>query len=162
MILYHGSNMAVEKPEIRKNLRALDFGAGFYLTTSRSQAEKWAKTVARWRRGGEPILNVYVFDEYVMEGKELKILLFKKADIDWLDFIVANRKEEAAVGIYDIVAGPVANDTTIRVIDDYMDGICSKETAIERLMPQKLTDQYAFLTKEALSYITFERWEKVK
>lgn len=78
-----------------------------------------------------------------------------------VDFVVANRRE-AAVGLYDIVAGPVANDTTVRVINDYMDGVCSKETAIERLLPQKLADQYAFLTELALSYITFKEWEKVK
>lgn len=45
MKIYHGSNMVVEKPEIRENLRALDFGAGFYLTSSRTQAERWAKIV---------------------------------------------------------------------------------------------------------------------
>lgn len=89
-------------------------------------------------------------------------MFFKKADVEWLDFVVANRREEAAVGLYDIVAGPVANDTTVRVINDYMDGVCSKETAIERLLPQKLADQYAFLTELALSYITFKKWEKVK
>ena len=44
--------MKVEKPEIRKNLRALDFGAGFYLTTSKLQAEKWAKSVAKRRGAG--------------------------------------------------------------------------------------------------------------
>lgn len=162
MMLYHGSNMTVEKPEIRKNLRALDFGAGFYLTTSKLQAEKWAKSVAKRRRDGEPILNIYVFDKNVLEGKKLKIMFFKRADNKWLDFVVANRREEAVVELYDIVAGPVANDTTVRVINDYMDGVCSKETAIERLLPQKLADQYAFLTELALSYITFKKWEKVK
>ena len=40
MKLYHGSNMVVEKTEIREKLRALDFGAGFYLTSSREQAAK--------------------------------------------------------------------------------------------------------------------------
>lgn len=40
MLLYHGSNILVEEPEIRENLRALDFGAGFYLTSSREQAVK--------------------------------------------------------------------------------------------------------------------------
>lgn len=162
MILYHGSNMAVEKPEIRKNLRALDFGSGFYLTTSKLQAEKWAKSVAKRRRVGEPILNIYTFDENTIEEKKLKIMFFKKADIEWLDFVVSNRMEKAAAELYDIVAGPVANDTTVRVINDYMDGSCSKETAIERLLSQKLTDQYAFLTESALSYISFQKWEKIK
>ena len=34
MILYHGSTVLVEKPEIRKGETFLDFGVGFYTTTS--------------------------------------------------------------------------------------------------------------------------------
>ena len=43
MILYHGSNVAVENPIIVKSNRTLDFGNEFYTTTSREQAYKWAK-----------------------------------------------------------------------------------------------------------------------
>lgn len=160
MLLYHGSNIMVEKPEIRKNLRALDFGAGFYLTSSKIQAEKWAKSVTKRRQGGMPILNIYNFNE--KHQKDLQVLTFENADGTWLDFVTANRKEEFIGKCYDIVIGPVANDTTIKVIDDYMDGLCTKETAIERLMPQKLTDQYVFLTKSSLKYLKFERCEEIK
>jgi hypothetical protein len=38
MKLYHGSNMEVARPKILERLRALDFGAGFYLTSSYEQA----------------------------------------------------------------------------------------------------------------------------
>lgn len=38
--LYHGSNVAVDMPKILPNLRALDFGCGFYLTSSYAQAER--------------------------------------------------------------------------------------------------------------------------
>ena len=34
MILYHGSTVPVEKPEIRISESFLDFGTGFYTTTS--------------------------------------------------------------------------------------------------------------------------------
>jgi hypothetical protein len=34
MILYHGSNMIVEKPEVNAGRRALDFGVGFYFKGS--------------------------------------------------------------------------------------------------------------------------------
>lgn len=33
MILYHGSNIAVEKPNLSKARRNLDFGRGFYVTS---------------------------------------------------------------------------------------------------------------------------------
>lgn len=159
MELYHGSNIIVECPEIRPRLRALDFGAGFYATTSRKQAEVWAKTVIKRRRKGEPILNVYNFNENYLE--QLNVLVFKTADESWLDFVVANRKELIFPSPYDLIIGPVANDTTLSVIDDYMDGKYTREEAIDRLMPQRLTDQYAFLTDKALSLLHFERSENL-
>lgn len=159
MEIYHGSNMKVERPEIRENLRALDFGPGFYMTSSQAQAEKWARVVTRRRRKGEATLNIY---ELLMEKLDnLKVLKFDSANGDWLDFVVANRKEIVIVSGYDLVIGPVANDSTLPVIDDYMDGVYTKEQAIERLLPQNLTDQYAFLTPASLELLHFERSEQL-
>ena len=50
--------------------------------------------------------------------------------------------------------------STLPVIDDYMDGKYDKEEAVKRLLPQKLTDQYAFLTEKAIRLLTFEGSEK--
>lgn len=43
MRIYHGSIVKVEKPEIRESNRTLDYGQGFYTTTSYEQAEAWVK-----------------------------------------------------------------------------------------------------------------------
>jgi len=45
--LYHGSNVAVEKPDLLRCRPMKDFGRGFYLTSSRMQAESFARTIAR-------------------------------------------------------------------------------------------------------------------
>lgn len=50
MLLYHGSNLAVERPRLLARTRALDFGAGFYLTIDPDQAARWARTTVL-RRG---------------------------------------------------------------------------------------------------------------
>lgn len=115
--------------------------------------------VSKRRRRGNPQLNIYEFDEEKLEI--LKILKFKTANADWLDFVVNNRKESLEKNPYDLVIGPVANDATLPVIDDYMDGVYTKEEAVKRLMPQNLTDQYAFLSDKALRLLTFERSELV-
>lgn len=154
MKLFHGSNVEVKIPKIRPKLRALDFGAGFYLTSSEAQATRWAKTVARRRRVGEPILSIYKFDEAKLIT--LKVLRFETANAEWLDFVVNNRKELMIENLYDLVIGPVANDSTLPVIDDYMDGVYTKEEAVKRLLPQNLTDQYAFLTNKSLELLIFE------
>ena len=43
MKLYHGSLEKVETPEIRVSNRTLDYGRGFYTTTSFEQAEAWVR-----------------------------------------------------------------------------------------------------------------------
>ena len=148
-ILYHGSNMKVDKPMLLKGQRALDFGAGFYLTSSYEQAMKWAKTVTRRRGNGQAIVNIYDLDE--LRLATLHVLRLNTADGDWLDYVVKNRRGQAVVGDYDVVIGPVANDSTLPVIDDYMSGNYTKEEAVRRLLPQSLTDQYAIKSTEALA-----------
>lgn len=56
---------------------------------------------------------------------------------------------------YDIVIGPVANDNTMPVINDYMAGTINEETALILLKPQKLADQFAFLTWKGLSALKY-------
>ena len=147
IILYHGSNQPVENPKILESKRALDFGAGFYLTSSINQAEKWAKSVTLRRGIGKPILNIFEFNENV---NDLKVLKFEKANGDWLDYVVKNRKKMPLIENYDLIIGPVANDSTLPVINDYIDGKYTKEEAINHLLPQNLKDQFTFVTEKAL------------
>ena len=44
LILYHGSYCKVKKPDLAKCAKRKDFGQGFYLTTSKEQAESFLKT----------------------------------------------------------------------------------------------------------------------
>ena len=152
IILYHGSNQPVENPKILESKRALDFGAGCYLTSSIIQAEKWAKSVTLSRGIGKPILNIFEFNENV---NDLKVLKFEKANGDWLDYVVKNRKKMPLIENYDLIIGPVANDSTLPVINDYMDGKYTKEEAINHLLPQNMKDQFAFATEKALKYLKF-------
>ena len=69
--------------------------------------------------------------------------------------MTANRKGVYTGKKYDIVIGPVANDNTMPVINDYMMGNINEETALILLKPQKLSDQYAFLTQKGLSVLRY-------
>ena len=153
MLLFHGSNMKVDKPKLMPNLQALDFGAGFYLTSSKEQAKKWARTVAKRRNMGQEIVNVYSFNEDFLQS--LNVLTFPSADGKWLEYVVANRSSNMGKNDYDIVVGPVANDFTLSVIDDCMANKYTKEEAVKRLLPQNLTDQYAFLSEKAIKLLEF-------
>lgn len=107
MKLYHGSDTKVETPRILAPLRALDFGAGFYTTSDKEQALKWANSVCRRKKAGVPVLNTYQLDDIVFE--DLRIMKFDEANGDWLDFVANNRLNKYSGDIYDIVIGPVAN-----------------------------------------------------
>jgi len=160
MKLYHGSYLEVINPKILEKHRPLDFGGGFYLTSSEKQASDWAKLVTLRRRNAEaPVLNIYDFQEENMNS--LEVLHFELADEDWLEFVVANRKGIPLSKQYDLIIGAVADDATLPVINDYMDGKLDKSEALKRLLPQKLTDQYNFVTQKALNLLEFERSNKL-
>ena len=153
MVLYHGSNVNVESPKIIVSNRTLDFGAGFYTTSDKTQAIKWARTQKRRRREGEAIVSQYEFDD--KERKNLNILVFDSANREWLNYVSDNRKGIYKGKKFDIVIGPVANDNTMPVINNYITGMIDEETALILLKPQKLADQYAFLTEKGLSAVKY-------
>lgn len=150
--------MKVETPRLLNQRRTLDFGPGFYLTSSLEQATRWAKAVQRRRKSGDPYVNVYDFDEQSL--LRLRVLRFDTANGEWLDYVVQNRLGEYIPKDYDIVIGPVANDSTLPVIDNYMAGVYTKEEAVRRLLPQNLTDQYAFKSEVAISMLTYKEGDK--
>ncbi|MBP5358977.1 MAG: DUF3990 domain-containing protein [Treponema sp.] len=154
MKLYHGSNVTVSNPKILQSDRRLDFGTGFYLTSSIEQASRWANLTAQRRESGKATVSVFEFDES-MESS-LRILKFEKPDEKWLEFVTVNRKNLTIQNDdYDIIIGPVANDRTMPVISLYFSGLYDMEETIRRLLPQKLHDQYTFRTEKALQTLHF-------
>ncbi len=154
MILYHGSNVAVEKPKILLSDRKLDFGTGFYLTSSLEQAKKWAVLTARRRKSGSPVVTVYDLREGAAE--QLKTRRFDGAGAEWLRYVSANRKAVAFSDDADLVIGAVADDKTMPVIGLYLAGIYDEEETIKRLLPQKLCDQFVFKTETALAFLSLK------
>lgn len=153
MKLYHGSSVAVEEPKILQSDRRLDFGTGFYLTSSYEQAERWAFLTAKRRGEENKIVTVYEFDENDLTM--LKVLKFTGATEEWLRFVANNRNVIDFFDDSDVVIGPVANDRTMPVIKLYFAGIYDESETIKRLLPQKLKDQYAFKTEIALKTLKF-------
>ncbi len=145
VIIYHGSNTAVEKPRILINGHYKDFGYGFYCTNIEKQANRWALT-----RRGASVVSHY---QYV-KSKELKILEFPDMTEEWLQFVV-----ECRSGIehdYDIVEGPMADDQIWDYVEDYMAGKISKAAFWELVKFKYPTHQIVFCTERALETIHFE------
>ena len=154
MILYHGSNVEVKEPILLKVQRELDFGKGFYTTSDLEQAARWAWRTAKRRGESNAFVTVYEVNED--ELKNIRLLSFDSPNVEWLNFVVKNRKGEYIAGDWDIISGPVADDQTAQVIDLYLEGAYDEEEAIRRFLTQRLKDQYTFKTNEALKLLIFK------
>ena len=145
MILYHGSREIVKSPEVCILRYSKDFYFGFYCTLMREQAKRWAV-----RFSGKGIVNEY---EYV-QGISLKMLNFPEMTEEWLDFIIDCRRGKSHD--YDIVEGPMANDTIFNYIQDFIDGKISRSAFWELAKFKKPTHQISFHTARALETLTFK------
>lgn len=154
MILYHGSNVEVKEPILLKVQRELDFGRGFYTTSDMEQAARWAWRTAKRRGESNAFVTVYEVNED--ELKNIRLLSFDSPNVEWLNLVVKNRKGEYIAGDWDVISGPVADDQTAQVIDLYLEGAYDEEEAIRRFLTQRLKDQYAFKTNEALKLLIFK------
>ncbi len=162
MKLYHGSIRIVRKPTLSLGRKNTDFGKGFYTTTSYERARKWAQ-IKRNREANpaevDAIVSVYEVDDAVWT-KDYRILHFKGATPEWLEFVVGNRKGKPSE-TYDLVMGPVANDRLYATLLLYEQGVLSVEAAIEQLKTHVLFDQLSFHSEEALRELRFVFSEKV-
>lgn len=153
MKIYHGSLEVVEHPMILRANRKLDYGEGFYTTTSEKQATEWVRRRMLERQSDCGYLNVYEFDDQKLS--ELKSLIFAEPDKDWAEFVLANRTQKDFTHDYDIVYGPVANDRVYLQFGLYEAGVIHIDTLIRELKTYKLVDQYLFHTEKALMSLHF-------
>lgn len=128
MICYHGSDTIVDAPKILEATRPLDFGRGFYVTTSKQQARSWAIKDA-YRNNVITDVSINMSLDIERAKAELTLISFEKADEKWLDFICNNRNGKPT-GEYDIVTGPVADDRVYRVVVEYENGDIDRENAL--------------------------------
>lgn len=154
MIVYHGSDVVVEKPLLLKPKRTLDFGAGFYTTTNKKQAVSFAHKVMMRNDSKTKAVSMYEVDFDLIKNK-LEVLMFDDPDMEWLDFVFANRQGIYKGKQYDAVIGAVADDTIYRVFSLYEAGLLTREETLKRLKIRKLYDQMTFCTEEALFYLKY-------
>lgn len=153
MKIYHGSIEIVEKPEIREANRSLDYGSGFYATTSYEQALSWVKRRANEKKLSKGYINIYEFNEDSINN--FKHLIFESATEEWLDFVMHNRIHDSFEHDYDIVYGPVANDKVYASFALFEGGFINKQALISELKTYKLVDQYLFHTEDSLKTLKF-------
>lgn len=161
MELYHGGDIVVSVPEIRTPSHRLDFGTGFYTTTSFDQAKRWSINKAKLEKSGSATVSVFAVPDDFLQDKNLDILDFKKADERWLDFVIANRTDKDFSYRHDIVKGAVANDRVFASLNAFEAGFIDKPVLLKELRTWVYVDQVLFHTEKSLQILKFLRAEQV-
>jgi hypothetical protein len=170
--LYHASYRVIEKIDLKQCGKKNDFGQGFYTTTDKAQAIRFVKTAVK-KRGRGPaggFVTMYTIDSF--DG--LRVYEFPAADTDWLHCVCAHRRFDRPEGglkkwrSYDVLAGKIANDDTMTVINIYLSGGygpygsgTTATMAISLLKLERLKDQLCFKTEAAINRLRFSGFFEV-
>lgn len=152
MKLYHGSNTIIEQIDLTKCRPYKDFGQGFYLTEIKEQAEQMARRTSAIY-GGEPVITTFEFDESALGI--LSVKKFESPCEEWALFVMANRnrKNVQPTHSFDIVIGPVADDTIATLFRNFDDGIIDLQMLVSGLKYKKVTSQYFFHSAKAINFL---------
>ncbi|MDO4826598.1 MAG: DUF3990 domain-containing protein [Bacteroidia bacterium] len=145
--------------DLTKSRIAKDFGKGFYLSPSLQNAKDWAERVTQREESGVPTVTMFKFDERNLDSKDLKVRIFNSYNLDWIDFILLNRQNKTSVNLhdYDIVTGPIADDSVGTQLFLFNRGYIDKNTLIQRLKGNKPKFiQYFFATEKAVKKLVLK------
>lgn len=134
----------IEHPDISFSRAYLDFGKGFYTTPNRAQAVKCAKRFFKEERPA--FLNTFELDDNCEDCTHHK---FEEYDGDWLDYVVACRKELHHETFY-IIEGGIADDDVFNTLDLYVADLIPREEAIKRLRKKKPNWQICLCSQQLI------------
>lgn len=154
MKLYHGSNTEIETIDLYRSRRGKDFGKGFYTSAEYMQAVEFTSNVIRREHEGIPTVTSFEFDESAI--KILNVKVFEGYTKEWAEFVLANRQNntDEPIHSYDIVIGPIADDSVGVQIRRLMRGYITIDAFLEEIKFCKMTIQYFFGTEKAIKYLT--------
>ncbi len=151
MELYHVGFNIIKEIDIKHGRINADFGQGFYLSSDLDFSKKWA----RLREKQDTIINYYSLDI-----NDLKILNFKERNNDWLNYIFKNRNGYGDIyKDYDVIIGPIANDTIFDLYGILTSGFINNETALKILNNDPLYYQIVIKSEKAKSQLKFLKYE---
>ena len=128
MLLYHGSYVSIPDIDLSRCMGGLDFGRGFYLTSSYEQAYNYVQlSVRKAKHLGAVPKNFDPADGQISVYKfhydpNILAYFFQEPSIEWLHFVAANRKKDLfpqllkKYNVIDIIGGKIADDQTARTL----------------------------------------------
>ena len=173
MKLYHGSDTAIEKPDVSFNKGFSDLGQGFYLTADHDVAVARARSRARATGAAEGVVSVFEFDEcsidWAVWGEKgpafpaglphdeetplgLKFAADQAGIIAWIDYIKscrAGKTSAPGLGEPSVARAWIATEE----VEMACSGLVSAEDLAEFIDPADLIVQYCFRNQETLDQL---------
>ncbi len=144
--LFHAGYEEIKEPDAHYGRKNADFGQGFYTTDDIDFASSWGRD----REGADIIINRYELDDSALKVKRLK------RDQEWFEYIFANRRVRPDIyGEYDLIVGPIANDTIYETMGIVTSGFLSDEEAMKLLMVGPCYTQTVLKTRKAVEHLRF-------
>lgn len=139
MRLYHGSNVMIDEVDFAKCHPFKDFGCGFYLTDNLKHARNMAFRRGM-RTGGKECVTEFEFN-LTSASQDLKVKIFDRPSEEWAEFVMKNRNEAEShlVHDYDIVIGPIADDSVVMSFRLFQEGYISISELVKRLEYRELS-----------------------
>lgn len=166
IIIYHGSEEIIEKPEFGKGSLNNDYGRGFYCTQSIELSKEWA-----CKNNRDGYSNVYKID-----ASDLKICNLNSSDyniLNWLALLTKHRgywqrnsiaedakeylQEHFYVDIseYDVVIGNRADDSYFSFAQDFIMGTISLQKLSRAMNLGMFGEQIMIKSKKAFSKLCY-------
>ena len=166
MVLYHGSQELIKKPQYGGGRAANDYGRGFYCTESEALACEWAVSEKH-----DGYANRYEFND-----KGLSVLNLNGPDytiLHWLTVLLRHRTFDTRYGVatlakqyltenfsvdvdaYDVVRGYRADDSYFSFAQDFISGAISYPQLTAAMRLGKLGEQIVVKSRRAFSRLKF-------
>jgi len=104
---------------------------------------------------------LYTYEMNLCKLTDFNLKIFEDADLEWVQFVLSNRRTRERTHNYDVVMGLTADDNTMVVINAYLDGlygVIGSETALNLLIKnieaEKLPRQIYISNNNALKILS--------
>lgn len=166
MLLYHGSDHVIKRPEFGAGKKNNDYGRGFYCTENIELAKEWAVS-----EDADGYVNKYSIDTSHLSILDINSEQYTM--LHWLGILLKNRiftlstplEREAKKYILDnfnisldgidIVKGYRADDSYFSYARDFISGVISYEQLSKALRLGMLGEQYCLISPKAFTEIEY-------
>ena len=144
--VFHTSLVEIKNPDIYIGRKNADFGQGFYTTENFEFAKGWIKSDSSKKA---------IINEYEIDDSSLNIKRFVRNE-EWFDYIFSNhRVKKDYLSEYDLIIGPIANDTIYNTMGIITSGFLSRQEALKLFLVGPEYTQVTIKTDKAVKKLKY-------